>query len=295
MAAWPTVHQRVVQAFADGWERPHPNAWDGLLAEDIELVQPLLPSGHGRHVWQEEMRRLLAFLPDLRGEVLGWAGREDRVFLHVELSATVGTGRVAFRAVDQLELDQAGTVLRRESFFDPAPVAAELARRPASWLSWWRSGVGPMLGRRRLLERTAPRVSGGPLVRGLGGVRLAVGLSSLLRPQVVPASLGLTDDGGVHGGVQGGIVARMFAAREAVIGLATLSGRPAVRDVGLRLGLLTDIADAVLVVAGRGSGVSASGMVRIGGFATVAALLGVAALRARPTYGAGVPSALSGR
>jgi len=40
----------------------------------------------------------------------------------------------------------------RESFFDSVPVAAILLRRPRSWLPWWRSGVGPLLWRRRLLR-----------------------------------------------------------------------------------------------------------------------------------------------
>lgn len=39
---WPTVHATVLEIFARGRQRPGPHAWDGFLAEDVELVQPLL-------------------------------------------------------------------------------------------------------------------------------------------------------------------------------------------------------------------------------------------------------------
>jgi hypothetical protein len=152
MTAWPSVHERVVEAFAAGWRRPEPHAWDDLLAEHVELTQPLLRNGRGRALWQQEVARLLAFLPDLRGEVIGWAGRDDIVFIDIRLNATAGGKPLSFRAVDRLRLDSAGTVVSRESFFDPAPVATALMYRPVTWWSWWRSGLGPLLGRRRFLS-----------------------------------------------------------------------------------------------------------------------------------------------
>lgn len=152
MTAWPNVHEKVVEAFAAGWRRPDPHAWDDLLAEDVALVQPLLRCGRGRALWQREVARLLAFLPDLRAEVINWAGRDDLVFIELQLSATAGGKPLTFRAVDRLHIDPAGVVVRRESFFDSAPVAMVLAGRPAAWWSWWQSGLGPLLGRRRFLN-----------------------------------------------------------------------------------------------------------------------------------------------
>jgi hypothetical protein len=133
MADWPSVHQQVVDLFAKGWDRPDPHAWDELLAEDAELVQPLLRSGRGRGVWQEEARRLLQLAPDLRGDVLGWAGRDDVVFIDVRLSATVGGKPLTFRSFDKLLISPEGRVLRREAVFDPAPVALALLLRPKAW------------------------------------------------------------------------------------------------------------------------------------------------------------------
>lgn len=93
---WAPIHERVVEQFRTGWDKPDPHAWDGFLGEQMEFVQPMLRRGTGPRLWWEEAARTLALVPDLR--------------------------------------------------------AAELVRRPAAWLRWWRSGVGPLLARRRLLR-----------------------------------------------------------------------------------------------------------------------------------------------
>ncbi|MGI6873780.1 nuclear transport factor 2 family protein [Amycolatopsis sp. 3B14] len=150
MTDWTAVHEKAVAAFAEGWARPHPQAWDALLAEDVELNQPMVPPTRGRQGWGREAERLLGFLPDLRGEVLSWAGREDRLFIELRLSGTLRGKPLAFRAVDELWLTADGRVTRRDSFFDSMPVAMAVAGRPGAWPAWWRSGLGPLIGRRRL-------------------------------------------------------------------------------------------------------------------------------------------------
>ncbi|MEV5299709.1 nuclear transport factor 2 family protein [Amycolatopsis methanolica] len=89
MTDWTAVHEKAVAAFAEGWARPRPQAWDALLAEDVELNQPMVPPTRGRQGWGREAERLLGFLPDLRGVVLSWAGREDRLFIELRLSGTL--------------------------------------------------------------------------------------------------------------------------------------------------------------------------------------------------------------
>lgn len=149
---WEYVMDDVVKAFRDGWARPHPHAWDDLLAEDVELNQPLLRCGRGREHWQREVARLLTFLPDVTAHVLDWARRGDTVLIEFELRATVAGRPVSVPAVDKLVVDSTGRVTRRDSFFDPSPVAALVARRPVALAAWWRSGVGPLLARRRVLR-----------------------------------------------------------------------------------------------------------------------------------------------
>lgn len=50
------THATVLEIFARGRQRPGPHAWDGFLAEDVELVQPLqrygvrAPGGRGGRI-----------------------------------------------------------------------------------------------------------------------------------------------------------------------------------------------------------------------------------------------------
>jgi SnoaL-like protein len=152
-AGWPSVHERVLAAFAKGWNTPEPHAWDNLMAEDITLNQPLLQPGTTRRTWHDEAQRLVTLLPDIRGEVVSWAGHEDLMFIELRLSATLGRKPLNFQAVDKLWLTLTGTVLRRDSFFDSAPLTQAMFRRPSAWLPWWRSGLGPFVARRRFLTR----------------------------------------------------------------------------------------------------------------------------------------------
>jgi hypothetical protein len=150
---WPSVHERVLAAFAKGWDTPEPHAWDNLMAENIELNQPLMQPGTTRRTWHDEAQRIVTLIPDIRGEVVGWAGHEDIMFIELWLSGTLGGKPLEFRAVDKLWLTSTGTVLRRDSFFDSGPLVQAVLSRPSAWLPWWRSGLGPFLARRRFLPR----------------------------------------------------------------------------------------------------------------------------------------------
>jgi len=155
---WPTIHELVVDQFRTGWDRPDPHAWDAFAGESMRFVQPMLRDGVGPEVWWEESARTLALLPDLRADVLRWSGVEDSIFIHIRFTATLAGKPLSWEAVDLLRVTPDGTAVFRESFFDSVPVATTLVRRPRAWLRWWRSGVGPLFWRRRLLRpvHTAP-------------------------------------------------------------------------------------------------------------------------------------------
>lgn len=150
MTDWPRVHDRVLEAFTAGWKQPGPHAWDDFLADDVELVQPMLRDGRGRALWWDEAARLMELLPDLHGEVLAWSAVQDTMFIDVRFTATLGGKPMIWRAVDVLRIDSSGALLRRESFFDSAPLALTVLRRPRAWLPWWRSGLAPLESRRHL-------------------------------------------------------------------------------------------------------------------------------------------------
>lgn len=147
---WPSVHARVVEQFSAGWEHPEPHGWDGFLGADMEFVQPMLRRGTGPAFWAGEAARTLTLVPDLRAEVLSWAGSGETLFIHLRFLGTLAGRPLSWEAVDLFRVTADGTANYRESFFDSVPVAAQVVRRPTAWLRWWRSGVGPVLGRRRL-------------------------------------------------------------------------------------------------------------------------------------------------
>ena len=152
MTDWDRIHHTFVEAFRAGWDRPHPHAWDVFLDSRTVFVQPLLRNGIGPEFWWEETSRTLGLMPDLRADVLDWAGAEELLFIHIRFSATLGGKPMTWDAVDRLRLDDTGMLLHRESCFDSLPVAATLVGRPRSWWAWWRSGIGPLTGRRRFLR-----------------------------------------------------------------------------------------------------------------------------------------------
>jgi hypothetical protein len=152
MTDWPTIHEKVVEEFRTGWASPEPHAWNPFFDDSMEFVQPMLRHGVGPAVWWEEISRTLKLLPDLRADVLRWSGSGEDLFIHIRFRATLAGKPLTWDAVDWLRVTPEGTAVFRESFFDSVPVATTLLRRPGSWLRWWRSGVGPLFWRRRLLR-----------------------------------------------------------------------------------------------------------------------------------------------
>lgn len=43
-----------------------------------------------------------------------------------------------------------GLLVERVTHLDPTLAVLALLRTPSLWLRWWRSGVGPLIARRRL-------------------------------------------------------------------------------------------------------------------------------------------------
>jgi hypothetical protein len=292
------VHRRVVDRFAAGWRQPGPHAWDDLLADEVDLHQPLMADGVGRVHWQQEFARLQAFLPDLRGDIVGWAGDHDTIYVDIHCVATAGGQPLRFRAIDRLTVTPDGTITRRDSFFDPSPLVTALLTRPAAWAGWWRSGVAPFAGRRALLGRsnTTNGVDGRALPTGptgaaelsrkltpwLGVIRSGVGVTTVVSPRLAYRSLGS------HAGAPpvGGFVARAFGVRDLAIALATLSSDPHTARVGLRLGLLADTADVASILLGRRrTGITTGGALLIGGAAAIFAAAGAAVLASSDTGG----------
>lgn len=155
MTDWPEVHEQVLATFRKGWDAPGPDAWD-FAGLDTEFIQPMLRDGVGADRWREEVGRLIDLLPDVRADVRSWAAHEDAMFLEIEFTATLGGRPFGWKAVDRLTITPDGHLLRRQSFFDSAPLAQMVMRRPRAWPRWWRSGIAPLDIRRHVLRRRHP-------------------------------------------------------------------------------------------------------------------------------------------
>jgi len=148
---WPAVHEQVRTAFEKGWDAPAPYAWS-FSGPDTAFVQPMLRDGVGEDAWAEEVTRLLTLVPDIRADIVSWAATDDLVFLEIEFTGTLGGKPFSWRAVDKLTIDVDGQLLRRDAYFDSAPLVQTVLKRPRTWLRWWRSGIAPLDARRAFLR-----------------------------------------------------------------------------------------------------------------------------------------------
>jgi hypothetical protein len=95
------------------------------------FIQPIEPVVRGHAMASAFWRRLFTLIPDLRGEVISWAHREDVVFIEVRLHGTLGGRPIEWVSVDRILLDS-GKVRQRVANFNPLPLIRALALRPTA-------------------------------------------------------------------------------------------------------------------------------------------------------------------
>ncbi|WP_194813914.1 nuclear transport factor 2 family protein [Nocardia sp. XZ_19_385] len=125
--------QTFVKHFTDAWADPTPERLLTLVHADVELVQPLSRKVVGHVQVARWLSRTFAIVPDLRGEVLSWAYRDDVLFIEVRLRATIGRRTVEWIAVDRITLD-GDKVRRRVAHFDPTPLILPIVLSPRTLL-----------------------------------------------------------------------------------------------------------------------------------------------------------------
>lgn len=108
----------------------------------------------------------------------------------------------------------------------------------------------------------------------LATLRLAIGLSALIAPDLAGRAFGLDPEANP----QASFLGRLFGVRNAAIGLTLRDGTPAERQRWLRYGVAIDAIDlAAVLVAGASGKIPKTGVALIGSTAAVATTLGVLA------------------
>ena len=136
--------EAFVEGFAEGWRAPAGAEataahFERLLAPDIRLIQPQLPTGVGYDALRRQfIEPLFDLMPDVRCEVDRWAARGDEVFIELTLIGTVGRRPVRMRACDRVTLRD-GLAIERESHANPTPLLMAVARTPRAWPRFLRS------------------------------------------------------------------------------------------------------------------------------------------------------------
>lgn len=121
-----------VKRFEEVWANPSPDGLLGLLHPDGRLVQPVEGEVNGHAEARGMWDRLFALIPDVRGEVLRWAGSEDLLLIEVRLYGTLGGKPIEWVSADLIRLED-GLARERIARFDPTPLLAAGLRSPRVW------------------------------------------------------------------------------------------------------------------------------------------------------------------
>jgi len=125
--------------FAEFWREPAPERLSTVLAERVRLVAPMTPVTHTLADGERAFAELFELIPDLRGEVHRWGGTVDGVLIEFTLSGAAGGKSISWNAVDRFILGEDGLATERISYFDSAPIALAVIRRPRAWPGFLRS------------------------------------------------------------------------------------------------------------------------------------------------------------
>lgn len=110
--------------FATYWQAPTPAGLGSLLADDVRLVTPLMPTSDGIDAAREAFAGMFELLPDLTGQVHRWGPHPDGCFIEFTLRGTLNGAPVAWRVVDSFDVAAGGLATKRVSFFDPTALLA---------------------------------------------------------------------------------------------------------------------------------------------------------------------------
>jgi hypothetical protein len=135
-----------VRRFAEYWSAPTPERLGMVLAERVRLIAPMTPTTDSLDDGKRAFAQLFDLIPDLTAEVHRWGATRDGVLIEFTLSGSAGGAPISWHAVDRFIIGEDGLATERISYFDSAPIALTVARRPRVWPAFLRARLR---GRRR--------------------------------------------------------------------------------------------------------------------------------------------------
>jgi ketosteroid isomerase-like protein len=127
-----------VAGFAAGWAEPtdadgFADHFERMMADDIRLVQPQLPTTIGKRAFREQFARpLFALLSEVRGTVESWATAGDVAFIELRIRGRLGSREVELRTIDKVTVRD-GLAVERVAYTDPLPMLGAVALSPRAW------------------------------------------------------------------------------------------------------------------------------------------------------------------
>ncbi|HST55991.1 MAG TPA: nuclear transport factor 2 family protein [Solirubrobacteraceae bacterium] len=129
-----------VERFKSAWREGAQGLIDfeGVVAADVLLTQPLTPAVRGLEAFRAQFKSLFDVMPDLRGEVLSWGASSDGVLIDLELRGTLSGRKVKLNSCDRIVLRD-GLMSERHARFDPLPLVGAVALSPSAALALMRA------------------------------------------------------------------------------------------------------------------------------------------------------------
>jgi hypothetical protein len=149
-----------VARFEDAWADPRGGErLLPLLHPEGRLVQPIEGELRGHAEVTRMWERTFGLIPDLRGELVRWAGSEDLLVIELRLHGTLPGGRpIEWITADHIRLDDDGLVTERIAHFDPLPLVTAVLRTPAAWPAFVRGNLARL--RRADVGSLSPHIRG---------------------------------------------------------------------------------------------------------------------------------------
>jgi len=128
-----------VERFQAYWRAPTPQGLEAVLAPRTRLVAPLTATTQTREEGIRAFAALFELVEEMSAEVHRWGATEDGVLIEFTVTGKAGGKPISWHAVDRFVVGADGLATERVSYFDSAPLALTLARRPRSWPAFVRS------------------------------------------------------------------------------------------------------------------------------------------------------------